>query len=142
MLASCAPGLTVVNIDNGFGAGFLAKFYAEDIEAADNRPQEALRAMGALQVDFLVPNRFDYGYGLSPEIVQLAAAMEPSVIVTVDNGVASVDGVALANASSIDVIVTDIKCVIFTFIPIFDNEIVNAANIPNVNVISHKLALI
>jgi single-stranded-DNA-specific exonuclease len=37
----------------------------------------ALRAMGALQVDFLVPNRFDYGYGLSPEIVQLAAAMEP-----------------------------------------------------------------
>lgn len=67
----------------------------------------ALRAMGALQVDFLVPNRFDYGYGLSPEIVQLAAATEPSVIVTVDNGVASVDGVALANASGIDVIVTD-----------------------------------
>lgn len=67
----------------------------------------ALRAMGARQVDFLVPNRFDYGYGLSPEIVQLAAAMEPRVIVTVDNGVASVDGVALANELGIDVVVTD-----------------------------------
>ena len=67
----------------------------------------ALRAMGARQVDFLVPNRFDYGYGLSPEIVQLAAAMEPRVIVTVDNGVASVGGVALANELGIDVVVTD-----------------------------------
>jgi single-stranded-DNA-specific exonuclease len=67
----------------------------------------ALRAMGAGQVDYLVPNRFDYGYGLSPEIVQLAATMTPDVIVTVDNGVASVDGVALANEHGIDVIVTD-----------------------------------
>ena len=67
----------------------------------------ALRAMGARHVDFLVPNRFDYGYGLSPEIVQLAAAMEPRVIVTVDNGVASVGGVALANELGIDVVVTD-----------------------------------
>ena len=67
----------------------------------------ALRAMGARHVDFLVPNRFDYGYGLSPEIVQLAAGMEPRVIVTVDNGVASVDGVALANELGIDVVVTD-----------------------------------
>ena len=67
----------------------------------------ALRAMGAVNIDFLVPNRFDYGYGLSPEIVQLAATMAPSVIVTVDNGVASVDGVALANEAGIDVVVTD-----------------------------------
>ena len=67
----------------------------------------ALRAMGAENIDFLVPNRFDYGYGLSPEIVQLAATMAPSVIVTVDNGVASVDGVALANEVGIDVVVTD-----------------------------------
>ena len=63
--------------------------------------------MGARHVEFLVPNRFDYGYGLSPEIVQLAAGMQPQVIVTVDNGVASVDGVALANELDIDVIVTD-----------------------------------
>lgn len=67
----------------------------------------ALRAMGATNVDFLVPNRFDYGYGLSPEIVQLAATLAPNVIVTVDNGVASVDGVALANEAGIDVVVTD-----------------------------------
>ena len=67
----------------------------------------ALGAMGARHVEFLVPNRFDYGYGLSPEIVQLAAGMQPRVIVTVDNGVASVDGVALANELDIDVIVTD-----------------------------------
>ena len=67
----------------------------------------ALRAMGAVNVDFLVPNRFDYGYGLSPEIVQLAATLAPNVIVTVDNGVASVDGVALANEMGIDVVVTD-----------------------------------
>ena len=67
----------------------------------------ALGAMGARHVEFLVPNRFDYGYGLSPEIVQLAARMQPRVIVTVDNGVASVDGVALANELDIDVIVTD-----------------------------------
>ena len=67
----------------------------------------ALRAMGATNVDFLVPNRFDYGYGLSPEIVQFAATLAPNVIVTVDNGVASVDGVALANEMGIDVVVTD-----------------------------------
>ncbi len=67
----------------------------------------ALKAMGATQVDYLVPNRFDYGYGLSPEIVELAATQSPAVIVTVDNGVASVDGVALANTHGIDVIVTD-----------------------------------
>lgn len=67
----------------------------------------ALRAMGARHVDFLVPNRFDYGYGLSPEIVRLAAGMAPRLIVTVDNGVASVDGVALANELGMDVVVTD-----------------------------------
>ena len=67
----------------------------------------ALRAMGAVNVDFLVPNRFDYGYGLSPEIVRLAATRAPNVIVTVDNGVASVDGVAMANEAGIDVVVTD-----------------------------------
>ena len=67
----------------------------------------ALRAMGAVNVDFLVPNRFDYGYGLSPEIIRLAATRAPNVIVTVDNGVASVDGVAMANEAGIDVVVTD-----------------------------------
>ncbi len=67
----------------------------------------ALRAMNAT-VDYLVPNRFEYGYGLTPEIVQLAAREKsPDVIVTVDNGIASVDGVAEANRLGIKVLITD-----------------------------------
>lgn len=67
----------------------------------------ALRAMGAKQVDFLVPNRFTFGYGLTPEIVDVAKMQSPHLIVTVDNGVASIEGVARANALGIDVVVTD-----------------------------------
>jgi single-stranded-DNA-specific exonuclease len=67
---------------------------------------KGLLSMGA-QVDFLVPNRFEYGYGLTPKIVQLAATMRPDVIVTVDNGIASVDGVFEANKLSIQVLITD-----------------------------------
>ena len=65
-----------------------------------------LRSMGA-QVDYLVPNRFEYGYGLTPEIVELAAKSKPDIIITVDNGIASVDGVAKANSLGIKVLVTD-----------------------------------
>ncbi len=65
-----------------------------------------LRSMAA-RVDFLVPNRFEYGYGLTPEIVDLAAGLKPDVIITVDNGIASVDGVARANALGLTVLVTD-----------------------------------
>ncbi|RBA25585.1 single-stranded-DNA-specific exonuclease RecJ [Herminiimonas fonticola] len=66
-----------------------------------------LRAMGAI-VDFIVPNRFEYGYGLTPEIVALAVREKsPDIIVTVDNGIASIDGVAEANRRGIDVVVTD-----------------------------------
>ena len=67
----------------------------------------ALRAMGFKTVDFLVPNRFDYGYGLTPEIVDLAAQKSPDLIITVDNGISSVEGVARANTLGIEVIVTD-----------------------------------
>ena len=66
-----------------------------------------LEAMGAERVSFLVPNRFEFGYGLSPEIVALALAENPAVIVTVDNGTSSIEGVARANAAGVDVIVTD-----------------------------------
>ncbi len=66
-----------------------------------------LRALGA-QVDFIVPNRFEYGYGLTPEIVALAAREKsPDIIITVDNGIASIDGVAEANRRGIEVVVTD-----------------------------------
>lgn len=67
----------------------------------------ALRAYGFPRVDFLVPNRFEYGYGLSPEIVELAATREPALIVTVDNGISSLEGVSTARALGIDVLVTD-----------------------------------
>jgi single-stranded-DNA-specific exonuclease len=67
----------------------------------------ALRAMGAAQVDFLVPNRFEYGYGLTPEIVAVAAQRRPDLIITVDNGISSLDGVAAANAAGIRVLITD-----------------------------------
>lgn len=65
-----------------------------------------LRGLGA-QVDFVVPNRFEYGYGLTPEIVALAAEKAPRLLVTVDNGIASHEGVAAAAVRGIDVIVTD-----------------------------------
>ena len=66
-----------------------------------------LAMMGFEQVDYLVPNRFEYGYGLSPAIVDVAKRGDPSLILTVDNGVASVDGVERANELGIDVVVTD-----------------------------------
>ncbi len=66
----------------------------------------ALRAMQA-DVQFIVPDRFRFGYGLTPEIVALAAELKPDIIITVDNGIASVDGVDAANALGIEVIVTD-----------------------------------
>lgn len=66
----------------------------------------ALRACGA-RVDYLVPNRFTYGYGLSPDIVDLAATRRPEVIVTVDNGIASVEGVARARALGMSTLITD-----------------------------------
>jgi single-stranded-DNA-specific exonuclease len=67
----------------------------------------ALRAMRAAHVDFLVPNRFEYGYGLTPEIVAVAAQRAPDLIITVDNGISSIDGVAAANAAGIRVLITD-----------------------------------
>lgn len=68
-----------------------------------------LRAMGA-DVDYLVPNRFETGYGLSPAVIELAcvhSAGKPDLIITVDNGIASVEGVVAANSAGIGVIVTD-----------------------------------
>jgi len=67
----------------------------------------ALKALKFAHVDFLVPDRFRFGYGLTPEIVALGARREPSLIVTVDNGVSSIDGVAAANRLGIPVLITD-----------------------------------
>jgi len=67
----------------------------------------ALRAMGALNVEFLVPNRFEFGYGLTPGMIGLAQTWQPHLIITVDNGITSIDGVDAANAAGIDVLITD-----------------------------------
>jgi len=67
----------------------------------------ALRSCGA-SVDYVVPNRFEYGYGLSPEIVRLAwETRQPDILITVDNGIASLDGVEEANRLGMQVLVTD-----------------------------------
>lgn len=67
----------------------------------------ALKALGFQQVDYLVPNRFEQGYGLSVAIVEEAALSKPNLIITVDNGIASIDGVERANSLGIDVLITD-----------------------------------
>lgn len=66
-----------------------------------------LRLLGAAHVDYLVPNRFEYGYGLTPEIVAVALQREPQLLMTVDNGISSVEGVAAAKAAGLQVLVTD-----------------------------------
>lgn len=67
----------------------------------------ALRMLGAAWVDYLVPNRFEYGYGLTPEIVAVALEKRPELLVTVDNGISSIEGVAAAKAAGLRVLVTD-----------------------------------
>lgn len=67
----------------------------------------ALRMMGASKVDYLIPNRFDYGYGLSPEIVAVAASKQAELLITVDNGISSIEGVAAAKAFGMQVVITD-----------------------------------
>ncbi|MDX2164174.1 MAG: single-stranded-DNA-specific exonuclease RecJ [Gammaproteobacteria bacterium] len=67
----------------------------------------ALKVMGAQHVDYLIPNRFEYGYGLTPEIVELAAQRNPDILITVDNGISSHEGVKKAKEYGMTVVVTD-----------------------------------
>jgi single-stranded-DNA-specific exonuclease len=67
----------------------------------------AMTAMGFNSVDFLVPNRFEFGYGLTPEIVRLALERKPTLLVTVDNGISSIEGARQAAEAGIDLLVTD-----------------------------------
>lgn len=92
-IASRAPILVVADYDaDGATACALAV--------------KGLTALGA-RVDFLVPNRFEYGYGLTPEIVALAAQRAPKLILTVDNGMSSAPGVEAARERGIEVLITD-----------------------------------
>ncbi|MCL1123340.1 single-stranded-DNA-specific exonuclease RecJ [Shewanella surugensis] len=67
----------------------------------------ALRMMAAQKVDYLIPNRFDFGYGLSPEIVQVAQRKGAQLLITVDNGISSIEGVEAAKALGMQVVITD-----------------------------------
>ncbi len=68
----------------------------------------ALQSFGAQHVDYLVPNRFEYGYGLTPEIVAVAlATKKPDLIITVDNGISSLEGVAAAKKAGLKIVITD-----------------------------------
>ncbi|WP_394205261.1 single-stranded-DNA-specific exonuclease RecJ [Shewanella waksmanii] len=67
----------------------------------------ALKQMGAQQVSYLIPNRFDFGYGLSPEIVEVAYGQGAELLITVDNGISSIDGVLAAKALGMQVVITD-----------------------------------
>ncbi len=80
--------------------------YDADGATASAVAVRGLRMLGG-QVEYLVPNRFEYGYGLTPEIVALAAQRKPDILITVDNGIASIEGVAAANALGLQVMVTD-----------------------------------
>ncbi len=66
-----------------------------------------LKSFNYHYADYLVPNRFEYGYGLTPEIVDVATKFEPSLIITVDNGISSIEGVTAARDKGIDVLITD-----------------------------------
>ncbi len=97
----------------------------------------ALQAWGFESVDFLVPNRFEFGYGLTPEIVALAATRNPTLIVTVDNGISSISGVAEARSRGIAVLITD------HHLPgdaIPDANVIVNPNLPGSGFASHALA--
>ncbi len=68
---------------------------------------KGLTLLGLNQVNYVVPNRFEYGYGLTPEIVELVKQQQPDVILTVDNGISSIEGVRSARDASIKVLITD-----------------------------------
>ena len=121
-LANLLPPLTLTN--NAAMAKLLADAITENKKLlvigdydADGATATAVAVKGLrqfihilksdAQVDFLVPNRFEYGYGLTPEIVQLAAQQNPDMLITVDNGIASVEGVEAANALGLTVLITD-----------------------------------
>ena len=89
------------------GRGLIVGDFDADGATSTALMVRALRACGFAHVDFVVPDRFRFGYGLTPRIVEAAIERRPTLIVTVDNGVASIEGVALARKSGMDVLVTD-----------------------------------
>ncbi|STZ75695.1 single-stranded-DNA-specific exonuclease RecJ [Bergeriella denitrificans] len=106
-LANCeAAAVRLADAVEGGEKILIVADYDADGATACSVGVSGLGAMGA-KVDFLVPNRFEHGYGLTPELSEIAAAQGVKLLVTVDNGIASLAGVARAQALGLDVIVTD-----------------------------------
>ncbi|MCZ4321561.1 single-stranded-DNA-specific exonuclease RecJ [Pseudomonas anguilliseptica] len=101
-----AVDLLVLGLQQGHRMLIVGDFDA-DGATASTVGVLGLRMLGAAHVDYLVPNRFEYGYGLTPEIVSVALEREPQLLITVDNGISSVEGVAAARAAGLTVLVTD-----------------------------------
>ncbi len=114
-LANLAPVSALENIDEAAGLVIANRDRRIivvgdfDVDGATSTALllRCLRTFGFADVQYLVPNRFDYGYGLTPEIVRVAAERSPDLLITVDNGISSITGVAEANALGIPVLVTD-----------------------------------
>ncbi len=106
MLNCAAAGVRLADAVQGGERILVVADYDADGATACATAVLGLRAMGA-QIDYLVPNRFDYGYGLTPEIVQIAAERRPQLLVTVDNGIAAFAGIEAAQALGMEVLVTD-----------------------------------
>ena len=81
--------------------------YDADGATATALALEGLRLLGLGSIDYLVPNRFQYGYGLTPEIVELARSYQPDILLTVDNGISSHEGIDAAKAAGLKVLITD-----------------------------------
>jgi single-stranded-DNA-specific exonuclease len=96
----------VTAIDEGKRISIVADFDADGATSCAVAVK-GLQLLGAGQVSFIVPNRFEYGYGLTPEIVDLVKQQKPDMIITVDNGISSIDGVKAAKESGLTVLVTD-----------------------------------
>ncbi|HIG41744.1 MAG: single-stranded-DNA-specific exonuclease RecJ [bacterium] len=103
---SKATSLLVESVQNQLRILIIGDFDA-DGATSSVLMVHGLRSMGADHVDYLVPNRFEYGYGLTPEIVEVARRKTPDVIVTVDNGISSIEGVEFAKSHGIRVLITD-----------------------------------
>ncbi len=89
------------------GSIMIVGDYDADGATSTALAMRGLRSLGAKKLAYLVPNRFEYGYGLTPEIVELASKENPDLIITVDNGISSIAGVQAARELGMDVLVTD-----------------------------------
>ena len=101
-----AVGLLETALNNAERVLIVADFDADGATSCA-LAMTVMRALGCAHIDYIVPNRFEYGYGLTPEIVELAKAKTPDLIITVDNGISSLEGIAAAREAGIKTLVTD-----------------------------------